>query len=270
MAHKGSKKSKDIVRELRVRFRAGDCLYFKTKNPQTKTSWEEQGIKGFARANKYFFPDLSQLAKNPTSVHSIALSLKDMDMAQKRILMWAIYNSNKIEQETEKLINIARQNGKKPLFTRPLKFGQPVYVNLSAPYVDYVNCWFECYILAMGTEDEEGIRYIYLTGNLDNVEGSLISVPIESIMTKPKFIKHRELLIDQGKLYADAVDKDYVIAHEGIDFEDIPTIESIKDMLDDFDDEEYEDEENDDLLELEDIQEVKIIRKRKKATIDIL
>lgn len=200
--------------ELVVNFRAGDCVYYKTKHPDLGESYQDQGIMPYARAPKTFVPDIQKLANNPDSLFDLAKIIKNYDESQLRILIKVLHDSSK-------------------LIPHGLKFGQPVYFNLSAPLADYVNCWFRCYTVAVGPK-HEGTQYIYFTGNLEDVHGSLLLVPRDHVMTASSFKKHVAKLESDGKITAPEIRQHKkLIVHDKYeeDIVNFPSIDEVSEQL---------------------------------------
>ena len=117
------------------------------------------------------------------------------------------------------------------LIPHGLKFGQPVYFNFSAPFADYLNCWFRCYTLSLGPK-HEGVQYVYLTGNLEDIHGSLILVPRDQIMT-PLASRSIKLNWNRTQISAPTIRQEKLVTHDLYeeDITDFPSISEVSDQL---------------------------------------
>lgn len=198
---------------LTLAFKAGDCTFYKRRNPETGSSLEEQGILDFAKAPPDFEPDLQKLAKDPGSLAALALAIEDYDESQMRILMYALHSSHR-------------------LLKYGLRFGQAVFKNLSAPRQDYLDCWFKCYVIGLGPQIENR-QYVKLTGSLDDIHGTLITSPVGSYLTRQEFNKMRSKLAAEGRLRAPKSIRSQYFTHNSpkADFDNFPTLTEVKDRL---------------------------------------
>lgn len=195
--------------KMNLFFRAGDCKFFSTKHPNMEASLEDQGYMPFARAPREFFePNIQALAREPHKLGQLADVIKDYDDSQLRILMYVLKCASELKQ-----LN--------------LNFGEPVYINLSSPHADYVDCWFRAYVMCPGPE----AGYVFIAGTLDGENGTLMLVPIENILQKVAFINHHRSLVKAGKLRAPKIKK--AITHSIIDPSQVPSIEEVADRLED-------------------------------------
>lgn len=224
----GNKKVPRAKNTLTVIFKAGDCRYYKAKHPDIGQSWEEQGLLEFAHAPDSFQPDLQKIAVAPGQLGQLAELLRHYDESQLRILMCVLHDSYKLR-------------------TVGLKFGQPVYKNLSAPEADYVDCWFRSYVIAVGPKIA-GVPYVYISGSLDDIHGTLMMVPVESILTRKEFKVHRSQLELEGKLKSPLGERSRLVRHTHSDLpdEEFPTLEEVADRLVAVDYEPTEDDEEED------------------------
>lgn len=196
-----------------VPMKAVDSAFYYHKSPKTGQSLEEQGILEYARAPTDFAPDMSKLACDTSSLAELAYTIKDYDESQMRILLYTLNESHK-------------------LLKHGLRFGQQVFKNLSSPAIDYVDCWFRCFVLRLGPVIE-GVQYVELTGSLDNIHGSLILCPIDSFLNKSEFRVHMRKLVAEGMQRSPRDLRAPVIRHGSPtdDLDNFPTLGEVADKL---------------------------------------
>lgn len=162
--------------------RAVDSIYWETKVPKGANigqSLKEQGYPSLASCPKdHFEPDLRKLTGKQLDLFSELIS--SLDSSQTRILAWML-----ISQDT--------------LSRFDLKIGQTVYVNLSAPYSEYLDNYFSGVIVKAGPKYED-IQYVYISSSIKKSSQSLLLVPITSVVTEDKFEKVKLKLTRKGKL----------------------------------------------------------------------
>lgn len=205
---------------IEVSLRAVDSQYWHTKQPRGKKqpsdytdSLREQGYTEFARCPEdEFMPDLGKLGiKNIARVSKLISTLDD---SQVRILTWMLANQDSLHQ-------------------RGFTFGQRVFVNLSSPHIEYLDCYFSAYVLAYH-DTIEGQQYFYVTGSLDSVNGTKILLPKSSILNDKQFTRLQAKLTKEGKTKSPKPVR-FKRPHRyssSISL-DVPTIDTVKDDLED-------------------------------------
>lgn len=166
--------------KLTVAFKAEDCKYYTVARHGEKQSKSEQGVKPFARATADFVPDVGRLAEvGSDTLQALGKILSAFDQSQTRILMQVLSDHTHLQRYR-------------------LSFGQPVYINLSAPYEDYLDCWFRANVIGVCLETD----CIYLSGSLSSDSGisTRLLVPRSSFLTKTQFKKHRSALQQKDRL----------------------------------------------------------------------
>lgn len=173
--------------KLVIHYRASDSVFYHTKKPVAgktnpkdwEDSLEDQGYLDFARAPADSFkPDLSLLTSNFTGFSNLVSCIQGFTPQQLRILMFAL-------SQAHDLVDLG------------LNFGQQVFLNVSAPRQEFANCYAKAFVL-MPYEDSR--EYVYVTGSLDDVHGTLMLVPVESLLDDKQFRSLMSKFAKEGKM----------------------------------------------------------------------
>jgi len=170
-------------RSLKVDFLVKDC--------RNQNFLVDEGFVPLGKVpSRTFVPDFSKLVDCLDDIYALGELFKDMDDSQTRILIAALYNSSRL----------AKFN---------LHFAQPVYFNVSAPKVDYVDCWYKGYAVAayrkQYTNQYKEKYWDYHIIALSNLKGKcdvVYHLMPENIVLKEEFKKHKKKLIREGKFRA--------------------------------------------------------------------
>lgn len=167
--------------------KCGDCTHFETsRSSHFDKICKQRGIKKFADACKHFTPNLHTLS---ATLHSDALVMLSQltryaTTQQLRVLSYALSDSTKLDRFS-------------------LQFGQPVYVNLSAPKADYIECYYRAYVLSTSGQGD-----VVLISSLTQSKSrsTIITLPIGSVLTvdewKTKFnslMREKRLTLPEDK-----------------------------------------------------------------------
>lgn len=211
-------KTRRVSSKMSLGLKASDCVYFKVRNPYVGKSWEELGIPTYAKATRLFSPDLTKLrGVNTEAIGILADLTRKMDDSQIRILCYLLTNVSNLR-------------------TKGFAFGQPVYINMSYPRIENVGCYRKGRVVSI---DQYG--NLQLIGNINNLgeEATLITIPKENVLTRSKFNKLKEKLIEEGKGKLSAKQKrEHMLEYKPVkvlskveyeELQDVPTIDSIPD-----------------------------------------
>ena len=213
-------KSKLAYATIEISLRAIDSQYWHTKQPRGKKqpsdykeSLREQGYTEFARCPEdEFKPDLGKLGYK--NIARISKLISSLDESQIRIMTWMLANQDTLHQ-------------------RGFTFGQRVYVNLSSPKVEYLDCYFSAYMLSYH-DTIEGQQYFYITGSLDSINGSMMLMPKSSILNEKQFLKLTGKLRSEGKTKSPKPVRFKRPYRDSSTMSlDVPTIDTVKDDLED-------------------------------------
>jgi len=172
-----------MKRSLKIDFRVKDC--------SNANYLVDEGFLPLGKIqSRNFIPDFSKLIDRLDDIYALGEIFRGMDDSQCRILIAALHYSSRL----------AKFN---------LSFGQPVYFNISAPRVDFVNCWYKGYAVSASrkkyTNEYKEKSWEYTIIALSTLRGKFevtFHLRPESILTKEEFKKHKKKLIYEGKLRA--------------------------------------------------------------------
>lgn len=217
------KKSKELkikTAKIEVSLRAVDSIYWRTKQPKGRKhpsdydhSLEKQGYEKFARCPvNEFKPDLAKLKyKNIKNIQKI---INNLDGSELRILTFCLAANDKLQ-------------------THGFTFGQRVYVNLSYPHSEYLDNYYTAYML-MYEDSVEGVHYFFITGSLDDINGSLMLMPKDSILNDSQWHKKQSKLIASKKIQNPKPVRFKPPHRDSVSISlEVPTIDDIKDDLED-------------------------------------
>ena len=161
--------------------KCGDCLHFKSHpHPSIGKPCYQDGYQSFTNACQYFTADFHAIQEiDLEAVDQIALLAKDLKPKQLRVLSSVFRQAAQMKSKTGK------------------QFGQPVYVNLSAPVQDYLECWFKARIVGFSQDRET----CYLVANLkdDSTDNTHLSVLTSSVLDTKTFKRRKKHMIAEGK-----------------------------------------------------------------------
>jgi len=219
-----SQKRQPLTVSTRVKCR--DCIFHTSTKADFNNgaTCQSIGIKGFAKACKLFTPKLSNLTEfSEDSLVILARIARDLSPSSLRILSHLFAKADQIQKHG-------------------YKWGQPVYFNLSAPHIDYLDCFFKGYIVGIAPDGD----YFYLVSSLDLEERSnltYLTLQSSSVLTRTQFKIKRKELKKANKLKTPLenlsaklkVNVPLIEAHEEANDEDtydVPTIDAVpKDWL---------------------------------------
>lgn len=202
--------------------KAEDSIFFETVRPSTGKSLRDEGLQAFANAPRSgFIPDFRKLASSKNSFelfHLLGECLQNLTPSQMRILS-VIFNNLPM------------------LKNKNLSFGQAMYVNLSAPTLNYVDCYFKVFVI--GCESGHPDSNIYVCGDLDALnedKGVLLSLTKKSLLTEDEFkvvlkdlTKKKQIKVPQEKREGFLLWEQPKRGqpHKGYDFGEVPTLDSV-------------------------------------------
>ena len=190
---------------LPLDLRCGSCFYLKVKHPKIEASCSKLGCVKGTVACKLYDPDYAGMQEPgtfrenssndnrvaPSVFIDIGKQLRGLNRVQRQHIAFAIVNIDLTEKRTEEMLD-----------TR-LTMGQPVWVNLSTPYTDYLNCWFRGSVMGVNrTKDglivtaespAENGRHVFLIKSLKTMTG---------ILTRKQFKEHAVKLIESKRINA--------------------------------------------------------------------
>lgn len=175
-----SDKKNDQASRISLSIKCQDCIHYKQGPAYFEKKCSELGILPKAKACSAFTPNMYILSKvGEETVADLGSLARELKPSQLRILAFVFANMSLLRKHK-------------------LKFGQPVYVNLSSPFQDYLDCYFKGYVVGVSKEGDA----IYVTSSLKKKSKSgntLLSILPSSILTKKKFKARAKKLIRRGR-----------------------------------------------------------------------
>lgn len=197
---------------LSLGMKCGDCIHFDlTKASVYADTCGELGVKRFAKACEHFTPDSSRLSRiESAAMLSLAAISKEADPAQLRLLAYTLKNMTFIKR-------------------LGFEFGEQVWFNLSAPKVDYLECYYTGFIVAADEHEDT----MYISSTLDGKSRANVMLPLDSILSLDMWAKRKKRLIRNGLIAIPRASLDSRIrlvapkptAEDDNDYE-VPTLES--------------------------------------------
>lgn len=209
--------------QTKLNLRAEDHLFFDKKNPATGQSLSEEGVQAFQRAPTPFMPDLSKLIQmtpdGADSLHAISEVSQTMTSSQVRLISVMLAN-----------VEVLRAHD--------LNFGDKVYFNVSAPRIEYIDCYVSATVVgATGAAEDD---YIILSCDFDKINKKnnvQLTLPRSSMLDATEYKAVRKELRKKGKISAPKkeakkslcwIDPNYAKPpRRNEDFEAIPTLDNV-------------------------------------------
>ena len=145
------KERKEPRRGISLGIKCGECLHFKVGPAVFEKKCSELGQQSFSKACPKFTPNHYMLINDDdTLLEKLAHISRKMSQKQLRLLAY-----------TFSTISSLMKTG--------FRFGQPVFINVSAPQIDYV----ECYRAARVVGKSKDGKHIILTANIYDKQSTL-------------------------------------------------------------------------------------------------
>jgi len=162
--------------------KCGECLHHKRGPAVYDKKCKDLGVQSFASACDDFTPDTYKLVTvQEDAIEQIAIIAKDLKPSQLRILAYLF-----------KYAATVQKTG--------YKFGQPIFMNLSAPRISYLDCWFQGRVIG-ATKD---LKYLHVASSLRSKRYRkklvFLTLPIASVLSKSRFTALSERLTEEGKI----------------------------------------------------------------------
>lgn len=180
---------KERKKRTTLRVKCGSCIFFRSKCDAFEAPCQDLGKKRISPGCNHFNPDYTQARlSRPDVIKDIGAMVRHMPDSIKHLVAYALVNSGELERASEALMG----------FT--VKLGQPIVVNLSAPRVDFVNCYFSGIALGV-TQDKRGLIVV------SEISGkwSHVIMPLNSgaILSRTMWKKHKAKLVKKKLINAD-------------------------------------------------------------------
>ncbi len=173
-------KKVDQSTKLSLGLRCSECLHYKRGPAVYEKKCSDLGIQTFAAACNDFTPDIYRLVTiQETAIEQIAIIARDLRPSQLRILSYLFKYAATIQKTG-------------------YKFGQPVYMNLSAPQMMYLDCWFNGRVIGASKD----LKYLYIASSLRGKQKRkklvFLSLPVEKVLSKIDFYRVASRLVKEG------------------------------------------------------------------------
>jgi hypothetical protein len=204
--------------------KCSDCAFFANgRHPQQGRPCSELGFTTFAKACDLYQPNTIKMLENVDVLQAVSKLTKKMSVGDTRILSWLINNISSLNK-------------------RGYSFGQTMYVNLSSPYIDYVNCWYKANLVNVITvKDSDGVEfeYLQLVSSIASDYHTLLTFPPSIVLNADDYKKHKATL-EKNKLVTIPCEKEGNTIefklnqplnkpHLLMDIGDVPTIDTVPD-----------------------------------------
>lgn len=185
--------SSNRQQSVSISLRCEDCIHFKgVRHQNFSAPCSELGTKAYATSCAVFNPLVSNLARATGALPALADVLDQMTESDMRLFIYAAQKTQQIKKAS---------GGK-------FRFGQKVFINLSAPYVEYIDVYFQAVVLSVLPADEgSDTGYIVLGGSLQDEIGASITVPIQNALTEAEWEVKLRSLFFAGKTNAPQCNK---------------------------------------------------------------
>lgn len=179
---------------MKVRLRCGSCMYLHSKCPAKEAPCIQTGKSASSNSCSEYEADYSKV-KLPRAnaetgevkrvsfvgvLREVGKLTKDLNEVELNLLAKAFIDATAMTRVAD--IKLDAQ----------IKLGQTVYVNLSAPRVDYLNCWFKASAVSLNRKKTHVNVYAKLPDG--NETRAMLVLDSDSIMTVSQFEKHAKAL----------------------------------------------------------------------------
>lgn len=210
---------------LSVTLRCADCLHFKgSKAEGFKKPCSEMGIKAYGKACTKMNPLVTRMAQSLGAMEGIMDLIEGMDDSQLRLFLFSAMKAKRIENNAHYTTSKGR--------TRSFKYGQCVYLNLSAPRVEYIDSYYKAVVIGYAPGDEGSSKgYLILAAHLSDVSGISVKVPITEVLNQKMFDIRFGKLAEKGQVATPDLNalrrKGYKEADRDLENYVVPTIDSV-------------------------------------------
>lgn len=174
-----SDKPGELKSRLSLNLRCKDCIHFKRGPAFFEKKCIDLGILPDAKACQAFTPDIYKLSKIDTEIISdLGKLVKPFKESQFRILSFIFRNMALLKRNQ-------------------LRFGQPVYINLSSPNSEYLDSYYKGYVLGISKSRDQ----VFVTSSLKKTKGNVyLSILPSSVLTSKQFDKRKKKLKKLGRI----------------------------------------------------------------------
>jgi hypothetical protein len=181
--------TQEASKGLKVRVRCGSCQFLTGKCPKLEAPCAKLGKTAASQSCKLYEPDYSKGRNQASLIADVGKLVKDLPEHVVHLLAVSLIRST----------NMARVTG--IVLGENIKLGQPMMVNLSAPRVDYLNCWFTAKAMSISNDKKSLILGVKL---FESENWATLTLPIgsgmDTIMTISQFKAHRKALVKAKKI----------------------------------------------------------------------
>jgi hypothetical protein len=124
------------------------------------------------------------MARSLGALEAVTDLISGMSESDMRLFLYSAMNASKISKNTK------------------FSYGEKVYFNLSAPYVEFIDSYYSGVVVAyiQGDENSEG-GYLQIAGSLSGGAGSSIILPVDSILSQKAWNKLYKRLLNANRFY---------------------------------------------------------------------
>lgn len=170
---------------LELKSKCAECVHFDIKaHADFKRPCKELGVKTYAKVCDKYNPNVARMARNLGALEAVSDLISGMSESDMRLFLYSAMNASKISKNTK------------------FSYGEKVYFNLSAPYVEFIDSYYSGVVVAyiQGDENSEG-GYLQIAGSLSGGAGSSIILPVDSILSQKAWNKLYKRLLNANRFY---------------------------------------------------------------------
>jgi hypothetical protein len=170
---------------LELKSKCAECVHFDNKaHADFKRPCKELGIKAYAKVCDKYNPNVARMARTLGALEAVTDLIAGMDESDMRLFLYSAMNASKISKNTK------------------FSYGEKVYFNLSAPYVEFIDSYYSGVVIAFiqGDENSED-GYLQIAGSLTGGTGSSIILPVSSLLTEKAWVKLYKKLLAENRFF---------------------------------------------------------------------
>lgn len=179
---------------VKVNLRCGACAFLKRRSPNHAAPCRDEGKSVSSQGCKHFEPDYGRVRTGKKdfvdSTMKVGKLTKGLTEAEIQILAFTLIKAADLRRVTDIVLGEA------------LHVGDTIYVNLSAPHADFLNCWFTAQV-GLVSRDKTNIK-----GHAQLPDGKWVSIDVKlddtRVLTEEAFKKHAKKLKKKGLINAPA------------------------------------------------------------------
>lgn len=170
---------------LELKSKCAECIHFDIKaHAEFKRPCKDLGVKTYAKVCDKYNPNVARMARSLGSLEAVMDVISGMSESDMRLFLYSAMNASKISKNTK------------------FSYGDKVYFNLSAPYVEFIDSYYSGVIVAYINGDENSESgYLQIAGSLSGGAGSSIVLPVDSVLSEKAWNKLYKRLLNANRFH---------------------------------------------------------------------